>query len=58
MLVEKVKLGILEACICKKYIKEKSGEKFNNFYWRLVVVNQVFVITLASFGFKMQNNQC
>ena len=40
MLVEKVKLGILEACICKKYIKEKSGEKVKLFVFEVRILPQ------------------
>ena len=53
ILVGKVKLGILHAGVFKNiYIKEKFGCKFNIFNRRLVLINQVFARTLATFRFR------
>ena len=52
-MVGKVKLGFLDACVCKAiYIKEKLDQKLNIFYWRFALIKQVFARTLTTLGFR------
>ena len=49
-MVEKVKLGILDAYVCKNiYIKKKIRLKIEDFYWRLVLINPSFCDSIDNF---------
>ena len=51
--IENVKLGITDTCVCKNiYKKRKIRLKTEQFFLRLVLINQVFARTLTTFSFR------